>query len=297
MSYFSEREQGERPRESEMIGEGVWGGIQALLKSRVEDGSFGATYPETCDDGAGPVGTNASALAKAVRAEIPAFAEPPWYDRSPDVPGTLNILDMIEFCWRTIGKPIKADYHSFFKHHHLSFDIGAGRNEFREAVNRIFRRNGLAYELRENGRVERLAPPVLREVLAAAEFRTGDNELDAMLEKARRKFLNPDMAVRRESLEALWDSWERLKTLNGPDKKTQFPAMLDKAAGPSFPVIRDAIEKDARELTRLGNDLQIRHSETSREPVSQSSHVDYLFHRLFALVSVILKAEGRGWLT
>lgn len=297
MSYFSEREQGERPRESDHIGEGAWGGILALLRSRVEDGSFGATYPETCDDGAGPIGTDASALAKGVRAEIPAFIEPPWFDGAPDVPGTLYILDLIEFSWRTIGKPNKGGYHSFFNHHHLSFDIEAGRGEFREAVNRIFRRNGLVYELRENGHIERLAPPVLREVLTAAEFGTGDNELDAMLEKARRKFLNPDIAVRRESLEALWDSWERLKTLNGPNKKAQFPAMLDKTAGPSVPVFRDALEKEARELTRLGNALQIRHAETDREPVSLSSQVDYLFHRLFALVSAILKAEGRGWLT
>jgi hypothetical protein len=291
MSYFSEREHGEQPRESEVIGEVAWGGIQALLRSRVEDGSFAATYPETCDDGAGPVGTNSNALAKAVRAEIPAFTEPPWYERPPDVPGTLDILDLIEFCWRTIGKPIKGGYHSFFKHHHLSFDIDAGRDEFREAVNRIFRRNGLVYELRENGRIERLAPPILRELLPAAKFRTGDNELDAMLEKARRKFLNPDIGVRRESLEALWDSWERLKTLNGPDKKQMVVAMLDKTAGPSSPVLREALENEAHELTRLGNVLQIRHAETDREPVSQSSHVDYLFHRLFALVLTVLKTE------
>jgi hypothetical protein len=297
MSYFSEREQGEQPRESEAIGKGAWGGIQALLRTRVEDGSFGATYPETCDDGAGPVGTDQSSLAKAVRAEIPAFAEPPWYDRSPDVPDTLDILDLIEFSWRTIGKPIKSGYHSFFKHHHLSFDIEDGRDDFRGAVNRIFRRNGLVYELREGGQIERLAPPVLREVLAAAVFRTGDSELDAMLEKARRKFLNADISVRRESLEALWDAWERLKTLDGPDKKTQFAAMLAKAAGPSSPLFREALEKEARELTRLGNDLQIRHAETDREPVAESGHVDYLFHRLFALVTVVLKAEGRGWST
>ncbi|GIK82741.1 MAG: hypothetical protein BroJett024_38460 [Alphaproteobacteria bacterium] len=295
MTYFSEREQGERPRESEAIGEGAWGGIQALIRSRVEDGSFGITYPETCDDGAGPVGTDANSLAKAVRAEIPAFAEPPWYGWSTDVPDTLAILDLIEFSWRTIGKPIKGSYHSFFKHHHLSFDIDAGRDEFREAVNRIFRRNGLAYDLREGGQIERLAPPVLREVLASAMFRTGDSELDALLEKARGKFLNADISVRRESLEALWDAWERLKILNGPDKKTQFAVMLDKTAGPSSPLFREAIEKEARELTRLGNDLQIRHAETNREPVVESGHVDYLFHRLFALVAAVLKAEGRGW--
>lgn len=110
MRYFSEREQGERSRESEAIGEGAWGGIQALLRSRVEDGSFGATYPETCEDGAVPVGTDQNSLAKAVRAEIPAFAEPPWYDRSTDVPDTLDILDPIEFSWRAIGRPIKGGY-------------------------------------------------------------------------------------------------------------------------------------------------------------------------------------------
>jgi len=153
MSYFSEREQGERPRESEDIGEGAWGGIQALTRSRVEDGSFGAFYPETCDDGADPVGTDYNSLAKTVRAGIPAFAEPPWFDGSPDMPDTLNILDLIEFSWRTIGKPIKGEYHSFFGHYHLSFDVDAGRDEFCEAVNRIFRRNGLVCELRENGRI------------------------------------------------------------------------------------------------------------------------------------------------
>ncbi len=77
MSYFGDPEQGERPREFEAIGEGAWGGIQALIRSRVEDGSFGTTYPKTCDDGPGPVGTDANSLANAVCAEIPAFAEPP----------------------------------------------------------------------------------------------------------------------------------------------------------------------------------------------------------------------------
>ena len=98
MSYFSEREHGEQPRESEAIGEGAWGGIQALIRSRVEDGSFGATYPETCPDRAGPVGTDYESVARAVRAEIPTFSDPPWFDRASGAPGTLDILDLVEFC-------------------------------------------------------------------------------------------------------------------------------------------------------------------------------------------------------
>jgi len=36
--------------------------------------------------------------------------------------------------------------------------------------------------------------------------------------------------VRRESLEKLWDAWERLKTVEpGGDKKAQAKALLDKS--------------------------------------------------------------------
>ena len=73
MRYFSERERGECSRTSDDIGEGAWGGIQALIKSRVEDGSFGKTYPEKCPDGTVPCGTDEKSLEQAVRAEIAAF--------------------------------------------------------------------------------------------------------------------------------------------------------------------------------------------------------------------------------
>jgi hypothetical protein len=116
----------------------------------------------------------------------------------------MDILDMIEFSWRNVGKPIRGRYHDYFGHYHLTFDVEAGRDEFREAFNRIFRRNGLVYQLKADGRIERLAPPALREALASVLFRTGDGDLDRMLETARRKFLDPDVATRREALEALW---------------------------------------------------------------------------------------------
>lgn len=200
---------------------------------------------------------------------------------------------MIEFCWRCIGKPVRGGYHDFFKHYHLRFDVEAGRDEFREAVNRIFRRNGMAYKLTKEGRIERLAPPVLREELASAHFRTGDSELDRMLETARCKFVDPDEAVRREALEALWDAWERLKTLGtGPNKKAQVAALLDATAGSSSPRFREALEREAKELTWIGNNLRMRHSETSQERLAISDHVDYLFHRLLGLIQAILRTHG-----
>jgi len=140
----------------------------------------------------------------------------------------------------------------------------------------------------------RLAPPVLGDVLTHASFKTGDNELDHLLEKSRRKFLDPDLAIRREALEALWDAWERLKTLGGVDKKAGISALLDAAAGSSSPRVRVALEQEAAALTKLGNELRIRHSETDREAIANHAHIDYLYHRLFALIFAILRAIGRN---
>ena len=68
-------------------------------------------------------------------------------------------------------------------------------------------------------------------------------ELNRLVSTAQRKFLNPSQEIRREALEALWDVWERLKTLDGQgNKKAQARAMLDGTAGASSPRFRDALE-------------------------------------------------------
>ncbi|MDX0513326.1 hypothetical protein GOD47_01395 [Sinorhizobium medicae] len=113
MTYFSEKEEGERSRENEEIGDGAWGGIKALITARINDGSFGAAYPNSSWDGGGPTGTDAEALWQAMRAEISNFQElqlPSWYN-GMEMPRTLDILHMIEFCWRCVGKPIQIGYH------------------------------------------------------------------------------------------------------------------------------------------------------------------------------------------
>lgn len=154
---------------------------------------------------------------------------------------------MIEFCWRAIGKPEQIGYHDYYRHYHIRYDLETGRREFRESVNRIFRRNGLAYELSELGAIERLAPPVFRHALTSALFATSDTELNRMLETARRKFIDPDEFVRRESFESLWDAWERFKTLDASSsKKAGVTALLDTVAGSSSTRFREALEREDR---------------------------------------------------
>ena len=151
---------------------------------------------------------------------------------------------------------------------------------------------GLHIPLTEEGCIERLVPPMLRDLLAEPDFATADPDLNRLLSTAQRKFLDPDPDTRREALEALWDAWERLKTLDGQgDKKTQAQTMLDNAAGTSSPKFRDALEREATEINKIGNKLFIRHSETNQEKLARSAHVDYLFYRLFSLIQLILRSR------
>lgn len=301
MDYFRDREAGESPRDSEEISNGAWKGIRAKIRTRLIDGSFGAAYPQLCPDGDFVYGTNTSLFVDTVQGDIPDLSIDVELDSygimATDIvirkkPPTLVILELIEFCWRSVGKPRSIGHHSYFGHNHFAFDEEAGREEFREEIETIFRRNDIAYVLTEEGRIERLAPPVFQSALVQPESGTGDTELDRLLKAAQQKFLNPDPATRREALEALWDAWERLKTLDGPgDKKALVAAMLDRSAGEYSPRFRSALEQEATELTNIGNSLRIRHSETSQETIARDEHGDYLFYRLFSLVRLILQAR------
>jgi len=285
MTFFSDREYGERPRSDERLTENVWDGIRAEIAARVSDGSFGATYPKTCEDGAGPVGTDETSFWHALRARVPDLENAPWWNTN-QLPPLPAAMDTIEFCWRSIGKPLqRGQEHEFFRHFHLYYDVEAGRTEFRNAINQIFARNGTAFELRDGGVLIRIAGPVIREAVSSSFFSTPDRDLNEMLEIARRKFLDPDESIRREALEKLWDAFERIKTIGtGNDKAAKAEAMLSRICGPSSPRFRDTMSNEARALTTIGNSLQIRHSETTQERLAWSGHVDYLFHRMFAFL-------------
>lgn len=292
-TYFSEREAGEVPQTATEITPVAWRGIAALIRSRIDDGSFGARYPEMCSDGKGPFGTNEKLFWDALHGENPALAESDHLLQRTEPPPLLQLMDIIEFCWNAVGKVQQGSFHRHFEHHHLSFDKERGGAEFEGDINRIFRRNGLAYTLTASGEIERQLPPEIGEPLHRVQFQTGDAALDTMLDTARRKFLDPDETAHKAALEKLWDAWERLKTLANPDKKIGTAALLDQAAGANVPKFRELLESEARQLTAIGNDFHIRHFETSKEPLSQVPHVDYLFCRMFAFLHMLLHATGR----
>lgn len=176
------------------------------------------------------------------------------------------------------------------RYHRLTFDVEAGRASYCADVNRIFARNSLAYELESDGRVKHLLPFVLGEALTRAYFRTGDRTLDVMLEESRTKFSDPDPLIRREALERLFDSWERIKSLADANKAKSVQLILGRAA--TQPAFREVLEEEARDLTQIGNTHLLRHHETNQTPVIDVDHVDYLYHRLFTMVELVVRRNA-----
>jgi len=293
MEYFSDKEKGPKARIERQILPEVWAGIVAHIQSLIASGAFGNTFPEICPDGVGTIGTDENAFSQALKAEIPDIEWPlrTTQELEPYAPETFIILDLIQFCYLHVAKPIQGRYHSFFKHHHLSYDIETGRQEFRETINRIFARNGIAYKLSQNGNVERLAAPIIGEEFEAIRFNTGDLKLDEILSDARKKYFSTDPSSHKEAVERLWDAWERLKTLEVPNnKRKSISKLLDMAATENE--FRKLLEEEATELTTIGNKFHIRHAEIGQIEIERAEHFDYLFHRLLSMILLLIKIRA-----
>lgn len=286
---FTERHGQAVPRVAEALDENTRNGLLTLVSARIDEEWLGLSFPDRCGDGYAYAGTNVNKLRETMKGygilwpDDVVRATPPEDGR---------VFDLVEFAHEFIAEPQNPSFHSYMSHMHYSYDRETGREKFTEDVNRIFERNGVAFNLRD-GEVTRIAPAVLHESLAEAAFHTGDGVLDELLEVARRKFLNRSVDVRRESLEKLWDAWERLKTIEaGNDKKAMVKTLLDNAA--SEPAFRSNLEREARELTDIGNTFMIRHTEIGKIPVLDSAQIDYFFHRMFSMIRMLLRAGGRG---
>jgi len=288
--YFSEREQGFPTPNVEEIGAPFWGAFVGIISARMRDGAFAEAFPFNCPDKPLPIQSDNDSLGLAVKGAHP---EIPWPLEPVSVPGTLAALDVVEFLFRVISAPTDRVFHNWYGGHYdiLRFNKWEGQQQYRESVNELFRRNRHPYELQENGEIRRVVSGPIRTILDTGEFQTGDTELDRMLSQARERFYSPDPAIRRESLEKLWDAWQRVKTLEEPDTKRGIDTLLEKAE--PEPTFRGILNSDGLALTQVGNDFMIRHTETTKVPVNDPGQVDYLFHRLYALLWFLLKRTDR----
>lgn len=298
MTYFSDRELGQKPRTEQEISQIVWEAIVAEFERLLNAHAFAECYPEQCPDGNGVYTTDKQSLFSQLKAEI-GFDYPlattckndsDWMLKTKSYkPDTPAILDFIEFVFRIISKAENDKYHNFPNHYHFRFDKIEGQSNFVNDVNRLFSRNGIAYDLETNGKIKRVISDQLMALMTQSQIKSGDTEFDKMLSTAMVKFTDPKPDVRYESLEKLWDAFERLKTFANPvrDKKSvSINEIIELAI--TQPKFREEVTEECKKLTTLGNQHLIRHSEKYQEKLESLAHIDYFFHRMLAMINLLL---------
>jgi len=297
LQLFTDREQGPKARTESTIDRRVERAFAAMIRGFYSREAFGIDFPSKCQDGAGFAGTDVSAFEAALSGVVPEMEG--WLDQAihsnagdKSFVKTENILDAIEWLAAHVGEPKKGAWHSYFNHHHLTWDRISGREAFKEAANDIFARNGLAYEMDEPGQIRRIVDGPTPDLLKRAQFSTGDKETDLLLERARRRFFDRDIDAGQHAIETLWDAFERIKTLEDPkNKKNSAKALIAKVS--EIDSARALIEAEMMALTEIGNNWRIRHHEVGKTELANDAELrDYLFLRLFDLIRLLLSHRG-----
>ncbi len=286
--YFSDSQSGHRAPVLDELPPEAWTGISATFHRFLELHFFGAELPEQCDDGKGICGTSRAGVLALLRSHIPELGDWP---REHLPPSTLTAMDLVEFGWRHVQEPSVRNHHSYFDHDHYSFDQSAGRRRWRNEINIILDRNGVALRLEPGGRVIRIGTMAAQVLTQSPVPATGDIQLDDKITTALRKYHDPDVGVRREALEALWDAFERVKTILPGDKKRSATALVDLVTADE--PARQLLGEEFAALTSIGNRYQIRHHETDRHQVDDAI-IDLLFARALALIETAVRALPDG---
>jgi len=304
--YFSDKELGSRELSSEEISAEVWNGIVAVYGSFILKNALAGCYPEECPDGQGISGCNKAQLENAIKAEIPGIAIPirshsksgfAFKNDEFHLPDKYSILDFLEKIYRNIKDPTTIGrYHEFYNHAHYSFsDTGVFKSRFRERINTIFGRNGIVFFIDESGQIKRSIPKSIAKIITDIRFSTGDSRLNELLEMAYSKFLLPRTDRRFESLEKIWDAFERLKTYFEENKKNSASTLI-KVVAENNPLFSEHIESEFKELTTIGNKFQIRHFERDKVQLQSNLHIDYLFYRMSCLIHLCVESLKYGQL-
>jgi hypothetical protein len=309
-AFYSDRTGQPQPRLREEISAGVWRGLATLLLRRVDDGSLALDFPAYgCrDHSAAITGTNPRTLDSALSTLIPELhrtrgildpANGTVTLLNPyQAPATPVVLDVVDFVGQHLAEPAMRRQH--LQHEHFEFDPRSsrtrGQRRFREDVELIFARNGIAFTIGEDMKTARIGRPESRALLSELVPNTGDAQLDEFLRDAHTRFLSRHSQDRVVALEKLWKAFERLKTLEVPtaNKRTSAQQLIAKAA-PDSQDFQARLEAEFAELTKIGNGFYIRHSEVRQQPLPTpiEASVDYLFPRLLSLIAYLLRQTGR----
>lgn len=257
-------------------------------------------YPLECIDNLGCYDIDRASLSTDLTFEIPdlyrdingGIVSPLPFDTQEEY-DQYALLDYIEFISQNCRDFMEVDYHKFFGHTHISFlETNDVFIQFRNEINKIFQKTGLQYVLTEEGFIERVTD--IQEIILEAEalaMTVGEPGVEELLEEALRLYKNPHPLAHRDAMEKMWDAFERLKSYycqTGLDKKKSVEKLVNNISNGNSDYY-DLVEEEFSKLTKIGNSYRIRHHETDKIDIKDSTFYDYFFSRCLSIIILAIE--------
>lgn len=162
--------------------------------------------------------------------------------------------------------------------------------DFQKEINEIFMESGLLYELTDEKIIERIVEnsPLTTEIQNnfAAVQEVGTREL---LKDAIALYKTPNPSARQDSIEKMWDAFERLKTYYTVlDKKHSSEKIVHDMASGNDDFVK-LFNDEFKMLTDIGNKFRIRHHETDKIDITDIHYYDYFFNRCLSLMALAVE--------
>lgn len=213
---------------------------------------------------------------------------------SPDFLGydQFALIDYIEFFAQNI-EDISEEWNNLRHKNYQYIDCLGTRNifeAFRKEINELFGLSGLLYELTNEAIVERLVVnSILTQDIQNIIAEVEEEGVRELLKDAIALYKTPNSAARQDSVEKIWDAFERLKTYYTSMDKRQSSEKIVKDMSMSDSNYENLFNKEFGELTSIGNNFRIRHHETNKINIPDQRYYDYLFNRCLSLIALAIQ--------
>ncbi len=291
MEYFSERELGKK-YDNEEIDYRVYNGILAIYRKYIN--FFAIEFPIKCKNCDEIIDIDEVVLEKTIEAQIPNFNLK--YKNDSEFINEKEkyaVLDFLEFCHKYMWEGSKTYTNNTIKDkckiHNNHFYYGSKKRaekKFRKDINRILEINNSVFFLDKDGKVKRRLPLEMNRLINNINLNTSDIKLNELIGLAINNVQKPNLIDRKIGLEKIWDAFERMKTYyENKNKKSSLEQILTDV-GQDTDKFYELLNNEFKELTRIGNEYQIRHFEKDKIEIKSAKHIDYLFYRMLNSINV-----------
>lgn len=116
---------------------------------------------------------------------------------------------------------------------------------------------------------------------------SAEDEIKNLIMESKIYICKEEYNEKKIGLDKIWDAFERLKTIEGTDKKDSINKIISYITNDDEE-LKSMIDTEFRKLTKIGNSYSIRHSEMNQKKLPNNEFIEYLYFRMLSLISCVL---------